>query len=115
MLGMRDISHEELYAFIRAGGRHVSLLQVAASNLPVPAEGLAELEPDAYDACCERAGDYRMWRLSNETRDLNDGIEAVRNLLLVRPLIDSAEWDFYREGRVLNQGIFCAQCFLQIL
>jgi tetratricopeptide (TPR) repeat protein len=41
----------------------------------------AELDPAACRATYARAGRYRLWRVENETRDLVDGMEAVRNLL----------------------------------
>jgi len=46
------------------------------------AEGLARgSEAGELAERCRRAGDYRIWRVQNETGDLADGIEAVRNYL----------------------------------
>jgi tetratricopeptide (TPR) repeat protein len=138
-LGMRDILLEALFDRVRVEGQHLALLQVAASNLPVTAEGLArmlagrpvagtpvagspeettdveaarkalsrfaalslvfldedgeawvhrwtaeglaELEREAFKICCERAGDYRIWRVEHESQSLVDAVEAVRNYL----------------------------------
>lgn len=47
------------------------------------AEGLARLsEPEAHRERCNRAGRYRWWRVANESHDLWDGEEAVRNHLV---------------------------------
>jgi tetratricopeptide (TPR) repeat protein len=46
------------------------------------AEGLFQLsDPNAYRDRCDRAGRYRQWRVNNESHDLSDAIEAVRNHL----------------------------------
>ncbi len=46
------------------------------------AEGLGRLvDPGVHRARHVRAGRYRMWRVEHETRDLDDGWEAVRNFL----------------------------------
>ncbi|MFO0033374.1 MAG: CHAT domain-containing protein, partial [Cyanobacteriota bacterium] len=46
------------------------------------AEGLAERSaPSELAERCRRAGDYRLWRVQNESHALADGIEALRNYL----------------------------------
>jgi hypothetical protein len=46
------------------------------------ADGLARLgDVEAHRARCRRAGRYRVWRARNETHDIAEGIEAVRNFL----------------------------------
>ena len=46
------------------------------------ADGLARLsDVDVHRARCRHAGQYRMWRAQNESHDIADAIEAVRNFL----------------------------------
>ncbi|MGZ8347811.1 MAG: TIR domain-containing protein, partial [Allosphingosinicella sp.] len=46
------------------------------------ADGLASLsDVDVHRARCRHAGQYRMWHAQNESHDIADGIEAVRNFL----------------------------------
>ena len=125
-LGARDVLLEELLAIARQRGDDAVLLQLAVSNLPLAAAGLARLlagvvaaealEPalarlaalslvvrgeagqawvhrwtaeglaalvDAagHGERYRRAGDYRLWRVENESHSLEDGVEAVRNYL----------------------------------
>jgi tetratricopeptide (TPR) repeat protein len=133
LLGTRDVMLGELLAVARAEGCEEALLQVAVSNLPVSAgglarmladdpadpgdvaaveramdglarlslvfrlpdgtgwvhrwtaEGLADLSgEDDYRRRCNRAGRYRWWRVANESHDLEDAVEAVRNHLAGR-------------------------------
>jgi tetratricopeptide (TPR) repeat protein len=46
---------------------------------------------EAHQARCRRAGDYRLWRVLNETHAPDDGREAVRNYLDGRAF-DEAVW-----------------------
>ena len=47
------------------------------------AEALRRLDdPAAHTARAVRAGYYRLWRVQNESHDLGDAIEAIRNFLL---------------------------------
>ena len=56
------------------------------------AEGLARIEsPAAHAERCNRAGRYRWWRVANESHDLGDAIEAVRNLLAGRDFDAAAQ------------------------
>jgi len=125
-LGARDVLLEELLAIARQRGDDAVLLQLAVSNLPLAAAGLARLlagvvAADALEPALarlaalslvvrgeagqawvhrwtaeglaalvdaaghgeryRRAGDYRLWRVENESHSLEDGVEAVRNYL----------------------------------
>ena len=52
------------------------------------AEGLASLSDSReHRERCNRAGRYRWWRVANESQDLGDAVEAVRNHL------QGADWD----------------------
>ncbi len=133
LLGTRDVMLGELLAVARADGFEAALVQLAVSNLPVTAAGLARMladDPaeagdaaameraldglarlslvfrlpggegwvhrwtaeglaalggeDAHRRRCNRAGRYRIWRVANESHDLEDAVEAVRNHLAGR-------------------------------
>ena len=46
------------------------------------AQGLAAIDdPAAHAERCHRAGRYRWWRVENQSHDLGDAVEAVRNFL----------------------------------
>jgi tetratricopeptide (TPR) repeat protein len=46
------------------------------------AEALAALDGEpAHQARCVRAAGYRLWRTNHESHDVNDAVEALRNLL----------------------------------
>ena len=117
---------EELLTIALQRGDDAVLLQLAVSNLPLAAAGLARLlagvvAADALEPALarlaalslvvrgeagqawvhrwtaeglaalvdaaghgeryRRAGDYRLWRVENESHSLEDGVEAVRNYL----------------------------------
>ena len=129
LLAARDVFLNELLALARDQGAEPALLQLAACNLPVSADGLARMLADdpaqqgdlaaanlsitwledlsllhrqadgtaqvhrwtaqglaAADAAahrdrCRRAGRYHWWRVGNESHDLADAVEALRNHL----------------------------------
>ncbi len=64
---------------------HLSLIHCMLDDVFIvhrwTAEGLARIDPTGHANRCIRAGRYRWWRVENETHDLADGIEAVRNFL----------------------------------
>ncbi|WP_153161065.1 CHAT domain-containing protein [Zoogloea sp. 1C4] len=132
-LGTRDVLLDTLLTLADDDGDRPTLLQAAASNLPISVAGVAHalhgavpdkalvattrkaltrlsvlsllsfvseqevfvhrwtaevlltsgatLSADTRNAILTRAGHYRWWRVEHETRDLDDAIEATRNLL----------------------------------
>ncbi len=138
-LGARDILLDALLDQARRDGTAEALLQLAVSNLPVSAAGLAHmlnedsaLEEAAHSEIlsamrrladlsliqlegdqgwvhrwtaeglkalddntaqrCARAGRYREWRVTHETKSLIDGIEATRNYLDAQEFDTAGDW-----------------------
>jgi tetratricopeptide (TPR) repeat protein len=81
------------------------------------AEGLARLDGAAHRERCVRAGNYRVWRASNESHSIEDAVEAVRNFLAGEDFdaaVDTAEICF-EAYRSWQQSIGIAALASEIL
>ena len=78
---------------VREAGRALGRLAALSLVTPLSDEGYwvhrwtaealqGHIEEEAWRAHCRRAGEYLDWRVRNESKDLGEGIEAVRLLLM---------------------------------
>ena len=82
------------------------------------AEGIALLMgEEAYQSCCRKAGDYRLWSVQNQSGSLEDAMEAVRNYLQAKAF-DSAgslAYELCKRLNRLQQTLSCAAIASEVL